>query len=113
MQFVSIWPNRRFCSIFFDLKRFWAKVSTPEESDEGRSRMAGKLAILGAVGAAGLAALGGALMGYKYFFDPDEGAKRRNSVIGVAKSAASNYGLDGIGKQSMQKFMETLATAGR
>lgn len=75
--------------------------------------MATKLAIVGAVGAAGLGALGGAFAGYKYFFDPDEGGKRRNSVIGVAKSAAGNYGLDGIGKSSMQKFMETLATAGR
>ncbi|HVL50983.1 MAG TPA: hypothetical protein VM754_05745 [Actinomycetota bacterium] len=75
--------------------------------------MAGKLAILGAIGAAGLAAVAGAMAGYKYFFDPDEGSKRRNSVMGVAKSAANNYGLDGIGKQSMQKFMETLATAGR
>ncbi|HEU4866232.1 MAG TPA: hypothetical protein VFV09_00760 [Actinomycetota bacterium] len=75
--------------------------------------MATKLAIVGAVGAAGLAALGGAFAGYKYFFDPDEGGKRRDSVIRVAKSAAGNYGLDGIGKSSMQKFMETLATGGK
>lgn len=75
--------------------------------------MATKLAIVGAVGAAGLAALGGAFAGYKYFFDPDEGGKRRDSVIKVAKSAAGNYGLDGIGKSSMQKFMETLATGGK
>lgn len=53
------------------------------------------------------------MAGYKYFFDPDMGSKRRDSVLGVAKSAASNYGLDGIGKASMQKFMETLATAGK
>lgn len=99
--------------VFFDLKHLLGQSSTPEESDEGRSRMGGKLAILGAVGAAGLAALGGALMSYKYFFDPDEGAKRRNSAMSVAKNAASSYGLDGIGKASMQKFMETLATGGK
>jgi len=75
--------------------------------------MATKLTLVGAAGAASLAAVGGAFAGYKYFFDPDEGSKRRNSVVGVAKSAASNYGLDGIGKSSLQKFMETLATAGR
>lgn len=75
--------------------------------------MAGKLAILGAVGAAGFAAIAGAMAGYRYFFDPDMGGKRRDSLVGVAKSAASNYGLDGIGKASMEKFMETLATAGK
>ena len=75
--------------------------------------MATKLTLVGAAGAAGLAALGGAFAGYKYFFDPDEGSKRRDSVVGVAKSAANNYGLDGIGKASLQKFMETLATAGK
>jgi hypothetical protein len=94
-------------------KAYFGARSTPEESDEGRSRMAGRLAILGAVGAAGLAAVAGVMAGYKYFFDPDMGSKRRDSVLGVAKSAASNYGLDGIGKASMQKFMETLATAGK
>lgn len=75
--------------------------------------MATKLTLLGAVGAAGLAALGAATAGYKYFFDPDEGTKRRTSALDAAQNAAKNYGLDGIGKQSMQKFMETLATAGR
>lgn len=72
-----------------------------------------KLAAVGAVGAAALAGLGAAFAGYKYFFDPDEGAKRRGSVVNVAKNAAGNYGLDGIGKSSMKSFMETLANAGR
>ncbi len=72
-----------------------------------------KLAAVGAVGAAALAGLGAAFAGYKYFFDPDQGGKRRSSVANVAKNAAGNYGLDGIGKASMQHFMETLAGAGK
>ncbi|HEX2052720.1 MAG TPA: hypothetical protein VHJ78_03205 [Actinomycetota bacterium] len=75
--------------------------------------MAGKLAVLGAIASAGLAAVAGAMAGYKYFFDPDLGTKRRNSVMNVAQGAAKQYGLDGIGKKSMQNFMETLANAGR
>ena len=75
--------------------------------------MAGRLAILGAVAAAGLAAVAGVMAGYKYFFDPDLGTRRRSSVLGVAQSAAKQYGLDGIGKKSMQNFMETLANAGK
>lgn len=91
----------------------WTRVVPPEESDEGRSRMAGKLAILGAIAAAGLASVAGAMAGYKYLFDPDLGAKRRNGILNVAQGAAKQYGLDGIGKKSMQNFMETLANAGR
>lgn len=73
--------------------------------------MATKLALVGAVGAAALAALGAATAGYKYFFDPDQGEQRRNTAVGVVTNAAKSYGLDGMGRTSMKSLMESLASA--
>lgn len=75
--------------------------------------MAGKLAILGAIGAAGLAALGGAMAAYQYFMDSELGAQRRKSALEVGEGLLGQFGLEGVAKAQMASLMENLATAGK
>lgn len=71
--------------------------------------MATKLSLIGAVGAAGLAALGGAIAAYQYFMDSDLGAKRRKSVIDMGENLLGSFGLDEMAKAQMENLMENLA----
>lgn len=73
--------------------------------------MATKLSLVGAVGAAGLAALGGAIAAYQYFMDSDLGAKRRKTVIDMGENLLGSFGLDGVAKAQMESLMENLARA--
>lgn len=75
--------------------------------------MATKLSLVGAVGAAGLAALGGAIAAYQYFMDSDLGAQRRKSVVGMTENLISSLGLDGVAKAQMESLMENLAGASK
>lgn len=71
--------------------------------------MATKLALVGAVGASGLAALGGAIAAYQYFMDSELGAKRRKTVIDMGEDLLGSLGLDGIAKAQMESLMDNLA----
>jgi hypothetical protein len=75
--------------------------------------MGAKLSLLGAVAAAGLAALGAAGAAYNYFFDPEQGAQRRKTTLNVANSMLEKTGMAGIEKNLMQTFMEKMAVAGK
>ncbi|MEX2587985.1 MAG: hypothetical protein WD602_08345 [Actinomycetota bacterium] len=74
--------------------------------------MATKLSLVGAVGAAGLAALGGAIAAYQYFMDSDLGAKRRKTAIETTESLLGSFGLDNVAKGQMESLMQNLAGAG-
>lgn len=71
--------------------------------------MATKLSLVGAVGAAALAALGGAIAAYQYFMDSDLGAKRRKTVIDMGENIIGSFGLDEMAKAQMESLMENLA----
>lgn len=71
--------------------------------------MATKLSLVGAVGAAALAALGGAIAAYQYFMDSDLGAKRRKTVIDMGENILGSFGLDEMAKAQMESLMENLA----
>jgi hypothetical protein len=75
--------------------------------------MGAKLSLLGAVAAAGLAALGAAGAAYNYFFDPEQGPQRRKTTLNVANSMLEKTGMAGIEKNLMQTFMEKMAVAGK
>lgn len=75
--------------------------------------MATKLALVGATGAAALAALGGAMAAYQYFMDSNLGAQRRKTAVGVAEGMLGSFGLDGVAKAQMASLMENLAGAGK
>lgn len=74
---------------------------------------ASKLAILGAVGAAGLAAVGGAMAAFQYFMDSDHGAQRRKSAVGATEGLLASFGLDGVAKGQLESLMNNLAGAGK
>lgn len=69
-----------------------------------------KLALVGAAGAAAIAALGAASVAYNYFFDKDQGSARRKTSLDLAKSMAEKTGLGGMDKELMSSFMNKLAT---
>jgi hypothetical protein len=75
--------------------------------------MGAKLSLLGAVAAAGLAAVGAAGAAYNYFFDSEQGEQRRKTTLGVANSMLEKTGLAGIEKNLLQTFMEKMAVAGK
>lgn len=77
------------------------------------ANMGAKLAILGAAGAATLGAVGASLVAYNYFFDGEQGAKRRQTTMAVATSALDKAGMKGMEKDLMSSFMTKLANAGK
>ena len=75
--------------------------------------MGGKLALLGAVAAAGLAALGAAGVAYNYFFDSELGPQRRKTSLGLVNSVVEKAGFAGIEKNMMATLMEKMAGTGK
>ena len=68
-----------------------------------------KLSLVGAVAAAGLAALGAAGVAYNYFFDSELGPQRRKTSLGIVNSAIEKAGFAGIEKNLMATLMEKMA----
>ena len=75
--------------------------------------MGGKLALLGALAAAGLAALGAAGVAYNYFFDSELGPQRRKTSLGLVNSVVEKAGFAGIEKNMMATLMEKMAGTGK